>query len=114
MTDKTDLAASVAARLLKRTRATGGDFQTLLTSYCLERFLFRLGASDRRERFVLKGAMSTEPGQAQSEEVRLWSRSRDEGFQIGAHDAGDAASLRMTFEVVHREFLRAPCFAERL
>ena len=42
MTDKADLAASVAARLLKRARQTGDDYQTLLTSYCLERFLYRL------------------------------------------------------------------------
>jgi predicted nucleotidyltransferase component of viral defense system len=60
---KSDLAASVAARLLNQARQTGDDYQTLLTSYCLERFLHRLGASDRRDRFVLKGAML----------LRLWS-----------------------------------------
>jgi len=60
---KTNLAASVAARLLHRARETGDDYQTLLTSYCLERFLFRLSVSDRRDRFVLKGAML----------LRLWS-----------------------------------------
>jgi hypothetical protein len=58
-----NLAASVAARLLNRARETGDDYQTLLTTYCLERFLYRLGASDRRDRFVLKGAML----------LRLWS-----------------------------------------
>ncbi len=63
MTDKADLAASVLARLLNRARETGDDHQTLLTSYCLERFLYRLGASDYRDRFVLKGAML----------LRLWS-----------------------------------------
>jgi len=63
MIAKADLAASVAARLLNRAKATGQDHQTLLTSYCLERFLYRLGASDRRDRFVLKGAML----------LRLWS-----------------------------------------
>src|SRR5690606_25272270 len=60
---KVNLAASVAARLLNRARETGDDYQTLLTSYCLERFLYRLAVSDRRERFVLKGAML----------LRLWS-----------------------------------------
>jgi hypothetical protein len=39
VTGKADLAASVAARLLNRAKATGVDFQTLLTAYCLERFL---------------------------------------------------------------------------
>lgn len=63
MTGKTNLAASVAARLLNRARQTGDDYQTLLTSYCIERFLYRLAISDRRERFVLKGAML----------LRLWS-----------------------------------------
>ncbi len=63
MSGKTNLAASVAARLLNRAKQTGDDYQTLLTSYCLERFLYRLGVSDRRDRFVLKGAML----------LRLWS-----------------------------------------
>ena len=63
MTGKADLAASIAARLLNREKATGEDHQTLLTSYCLERFLYRLSVSDRRECFVLKGAML----------LRLWS-----------------------------------------
>ncbi len=63
MTGKSNLAASVAARLLNRAKQTGDDYQTLLTSYCLERFLYRLGVSDRRDRFVLKGAML----------LRLWS-----------------------------------------
>jgi hypothetical protein len=60
---KANPAASVAARLLNRARETGDDYQTLLTSYCLERFLYRLSVSDRRDRFVLKGAML----------LRLWS-----------------------------------------
>ena len=46
MTDKkTNLAASVAARLLNRAKQSGDDYQTLLTGYCLERFLYRLGTS---------------------------------------------------------------------
>jgi hypothetical protein len=60
---KANLAASVAARLLNRAKQTGDDYQALLTSYCLERFLYRLSVSDRRDRFVLKGAML----------LRLWS-----------------------------------------
>ena len=63
MKEKADLAASVAARLLNRAKETGDEHQSLLTSYCLERFLYRLGASDRRDRFVLKGAML----------LRVWS-----------------------------------------
>ena len=60
---KSNLAASVAARLLNRAKQTGDVDQTLPASFCFERFLYRLGQSDVRERFVLKGAML----------LRVWS-----------------------------------------
>ncbi|GAB4182041.1 MAG: nucleotidyl transferase AbiEii/AbiGii toxin family protein [Rhodocyclaceae bacterium] len=60
---KSKLPASVAARLLNRAKQTGDVYQTLLTSFCFERFLYRLGKSEARGRFVLKGAML----------LRLWS-----------------------------------------
>jgi len=41
---KSNLPASVAARLLNRAKQTGDDYQILLTGYCFERFLYRLGA----------------------------------------------------------------------
>jgi len=63
VTAPANISASVLARLLNRAKETGDDHQTLLTSYCLERFLYRLGASECRGRFVLKGAML----------LRLWS-----------------------------------------
>jgi predicted nucleotidyltransferase component of viral defense system len=57
MKDKpTNIGASVMARLLNRTHETGQDYQVILGSYCTERFLYRLGASASRDRFVLKGA----------------------------------------------------------
>ena len=52
-----NVAASVRARLLARSRETGEDFQFLLWRYVVERFLFRLSHSPYRDRFVLKGAM---------------------------------------------------------
>ena len=52
-----NLAASVRDRLLNRSRQTGEDFQFLLHRYAAERFLHRLGESDYRDRYVLKGAM---------------------------------------------------------
>lgn len=58
-----NLPASVAARLLNRAKETGDDYQRLLVSFCFERFLYRLGLSEARDRFVLKGAML----------FRLWS-----------------------------------------
>ncbi len=60
---KANLPASIAARLLNRAKRTGDDYQNLFTRYFFERFLYRLGASDLRDRFVLKGAML----------LRLWS-----------------------------------------
>jgi predicted nucleotidyltransferase component of viral defense system len=51
-----DLGASVRARLLRLARERGEDFQLVLTRYANERLLFRLAASERGKRFVLKGA----------------------------------------------------------
>lgn len=52
-----NMPASVLARLLGLAKKTGDDYQTLLVAYASERFLFRLGASALRDRFILKGAM---------------------------------------------------------
>jgi hypothetical protein len=58
-----DRSASVRARLLNLARERGEDFQITLRNYLFERFLYRLGRSELRERFVLKGAML----------LRLWA-----------------------------------------
>jgi hypothetical protein len=52
-----NIAASVRAQLLALSRKTGEDFQFLLQRFASERFLYRLGQSAQRGRFVLKGAM---------------------------------------------------------
>jgi len=52
-----NVAASVRARLLNRSRETREDFQFLLQRYAGERFLYRLGESAHRNQYVLKGAM---------------------------------------------------------
>ncbi len=52
-----NVGASVRARLLNRSRKTGENFEALLQRYTAERFLYRLGESRHRERYVLKGAM---------------------------------------------------------
>jgi hypothetical protein len=51
-----NVAASVRQRLLNLGRASGADFQLLLTRYAVERLLYRLGRSEYASRFVLKGA----------------------------------------------------------
>ncbi len=50
------MAASVAARLLTRSKETGQTHQLLLQRYVSERFLFRLGQSSHHSAFILKGA----------------------------------------------------------
>jgi predicted nucleotidyltransferase component of viral defense system len=52
-----NIAASVKNRLLAAARQGGKPFQTLLTHYGLERFLFRLSRSPLREKFILKGGL---------------------------------------------------------
>ncbi len=49
-------AESIRHRLRKELRARGEDVGLGLQRYAMERFLYRLGRSKHRERFVLKGA----------------------------------------------------------
>lgn len=52
-----DISVSVRQRLLNRSKEQGEDFELVLTRFVLERFLYRLGNSQFREQFILKGAM---------------------------------------------------------
>ena len=52
-----DQVASVRQRLLNIARERREDFQLVLTRYCIERFLYRLGVSEHAGKFILKGAM---------------------------------------------------------
>ncbi|MCZ7647428.1 MAG: nucleotidyl transferase AbiEii/AbiGii toxin family protein [Planctomycetota bacterium] len=52
-----NLPASVHQRLLALHQQTGEPHNVLLTRYALERFLYRLAATDHAKQFVLKGAM---------------------------------------------------------
>jgi hypothetical protein len=49
-------AASIRARLLSLSQEKREDYQRVLGRFAIERFLYRLGASGYRDRFVLKGA----------------------------------------------------------
>ncbi|MEG9436370.1 nucleotidyl transferase AbiEii/AbiGii toxin family protein [Edaphobacter sp. HDX4] len=49
-------AASIRARLLSLSQEKGEDYQRVLGRFAIERFLYRLGNSSYRDRFVLKGA----------------------------------------------------------
>ena len=52
-----NIGASVLGRLKRLSNQSGEDYQFLLQRYVAERFLYRLGESQHRENFVLKGAM---------------------------------------------------------
>lgn len=54
---KTDLAASIHARLSNRAKEHGEIFQDVLTRYGIERFLYRLSRTRARETLWLKGAL---------------------------------------------------------
>ena len=56
MTSASGLAKSVQERLRNKSRESREDFQRTLTRFANERFLYRLGKSSVRERFILKGA----------------------------------------------------------
>ena len=51
-----NVSASVRQRLLNLARKTGEEYNVVLQRYAIERFLFRLGASDQVDQFTLKGA----------------------------------------------------------
>ena len=51
-----NIAASVRARLLNKVNADRTKFGLLLVRYACERFLYRLGMSEERNRCILKGA----------------------------------------------------------
>ena len=52
----TNIAASIKARLLNAARERGCTFNTLLSRYSNERFLYRLGKSPYRGNLILKGS----------------------------------------------------------
>ena len=54
---KTNIAASVRDRLKNEARKQGTTLNALLIRYGLERFLYRLGQSPHRDRYLLKGTM---------------------------------------------------------
>ena len=54
-----NIGASVRQRLLNLAHAGGQPMELLLTRFALERLLYRLSLSPHRERFVLKGAISS-------------------------------------------------------
>jgi hypothetical protein len=89
--------------LLNRARQSGADYQTLLTSYCLERFLYRLSVSDRSDRFILKGAMllrvwSDQPYRA-TRDLDLLRRGEPD-FQAICDDLAHIVATRVSADAV--------------
>lgn len=54
---KSNLGASIRARLLNKSKAEGVDFNQILVRFALERILYRISQSAHSEFYVLKGAL---------------------------------------------------------
>ena len=52
-----NLPESVKQRLINVARSRGVPVNEVLQFYAMERFLYRLGCSQHRDRFLLKGAL---------------------------------------------------------
>ncbi len=88
-----NIAASIKARLLPKAKERGEEFELFLVRYACERFLYRLGASELRNRCTLKGAGL----------LTLWMddpyrSTRDLDFL--ASGASDAAGVRAAMETI--------------
>ncbi|MDR2578412.1 MAG: nucleotidyl transferase AbiEii/AbiGii toxin family protein [Chitinispirillales bacterium] len=52
-----DIAVSVRQKLLNKSKAENRPFEEIARRYAMERFLYRLGQSEYKERLILKGAL---------------------------------------------------------
>lgn len=89
----TNVAASIRARLLNRARAEGIEFELLLVRFACERLLYRLGASEIRNDFILKGASL----------LALWMEepyraTRD--IDLLAYGENDAQTIRQSMKLI--------------
>lgn len=89
-----NLAQSVHHRLLNKAREQGEDFNLVLIRYALERFLYRLGRSRHKDRFILKGAMLFA---AWTDQPHRPTRDLD---LLGIGDSSDAALRQVFSEIV--------------
>src|SRR3546814_12608909 len=109
-----NLAASVRARLLSLSKATGQTFDLVLTRFALERLLYRLSNSKHAERFALKGAML----------LTTWfedpTRPTRDIYLLGFGDADSEAMLKTFHESIQVDsavgmiFVRASLHTDRL
>jgi len=88
-----NLAQSVQHRLLNKARERKEDPNLVLIRYALERFLYRLGRSAHRDRFILKGAMLFA---AWIEQPHRPTRDLD---LLGIGDSSDETLVRIVGEV---------------
>ncbi len=91
------LAQSIHQRLLNTARERKEDPNLVLIRYALERFLYRLGCSVHRDRFILKGAMLFA---AWGGEPHRPTRDLD---LLGIGDASDAALAAAFVEITRTQ-----------
>jgi hypothetical protein len=91
--DHQNVAASVRQRLLNMARTKNKSFNDVLTSFGLERILYRLGQSDHANHFVLKGALLFFVWQGESYRV-----TRDVDL-LGFGDSGSESLAKVFREI---------------
>ena len=104
-------------------RERGEDAQFGLQRYAVERFLYRLGESAHRDRFILKGAAGAREqaeGRAVQEEIRKLLRAlpntlvKDRAEFEGIIDAGPARSEMSGVAVKSRHFVSFARWRQRV
>jgi len=90
-----NLAQSIHQRLLNKARERNEDPNLILIHYALERFLYRLGHSSHKDRFILKGAMLFA---AWTDQPHRPTRDLD---LLGMGDSSDTALTQIFTEIVH-------------
>jgi Nucleotidyl transferase AbiEii toxin, Type IV TA system len=96
-------AAAVRAGLLDLARKTERDFQSVVTTYALERLLYRLSVSRHKDRYILRGGLL----------LAVWLDDPLRGaggLELLARDSADAAAIAKDF----REIVSQPVDADGL
>ncbi len=92
-----NLPRSIHQRLVNKAQEMGEDPNHILIRYMLERFLYRLGCSAHKDRFILKGAMLFIAWAGQSHRP-----TRDLDL-LGIGDSSDEALLRIVGEIIRTQ-----------
>ena len=91
---RTNIAASIRARLLNKAKENGEEFEFTLVSYARERFLYRLGESHLRKSYILKGASLLSVWMKESYRVTTWD------IDLLVFGMRNSTAIRLTIESI--------------